>query len=160
MDGKSALALIGRAWTIWAHFSGMALLSIGIAYLIVVSVSGDDAVIIATSPPRGFPSTVIAGGTLSYSIDVRRVEVCPGEVVTTFTALQTPSPITIVTRRAVASLTPGSREDSRVILDLPDAVSPGLWAFQSGVDSVCPLRQKFDVTVPSRTLQVLPRSEG
>lgn len=149
---------MARAWTIWAHFAGMALLSTGLAYLLIASISGDEAVVEVTGGPRGFPHHVRIGDALSYSLDITRREMCPGEVVNIWVS-RGEQPVSVTTRRPVGTPSFGQRMDARVVVEIPPAVFSGDWTFQSGVDSQCPLRRQFDLTVPPRDIRILPRGE-
>lgn len=149
---KDVLSIIGL-------LSILSIVSLAVGFGIVWAVAGDDDVVVMVSGPgqRGQEpkKTVRAGGFVDYVIVTEQREVCPGDAVNTFRSVTAGDPVVVTTRRGSK---PGPvNEPTRYVVSvqLPPSVTPGLWQFESGRDSRCPLRQRYDA-LASMLIEVTP----
>lgn len=149
---QSILAVVGL-------LSIISVISLSLGLGIVWAVAGDDAVVVMVSGPgeRGREPRFTAkqGGFIDYSTVLEQKEACPGEVVYTFRSLSADDPVIIVARRGARPGAVNMATRYVVSLQLPPNVTPGLWKYESGRDSRCPLRQRYD-ELASGLIEVRP----
>lgn len=136
----------------------VAWISVATGFGLVYAISGDDAVVVMTAGPgeRGREPrfTIKQGGFLDYVTVLEQRESCPGEVVYTYRSLSEDR-LVVIARRGAKPGPVNVAVRYPVSIQLPPNVTPGLWAFESGRDSRCPLRQRYD-TLASGLLEVTP----
>lgn len=138
-------------WWFYATMCALLVTAGASGYLIVMSISGDNAVVGDVENLQIFVRKVQMGGNLEYTHDVTRFEACPGDVVNTYRAKDDNGQyrnLVITTRRAiVADSQPRTIKEAHIIVGVPRTVTPGRWEFEAGVDSQCPTRHKYDKLV-------------
>lgn len=140
---------LSRAWVVYAHASGVLMLTLACAWGILEMAAGDGPVIERVSEVTLGTPTVPYQGKLRYSYDTRRYESCPGEVVYTATSQTNHGPQAVVTfRRPLRAIDISARPiEAAAEVSLPESMFPARWAFISAVHSRCPTRERLDVLV-------------
>lgn len=153
---KNAFA---NLWRWWANGCGVMIVAILISFGLVEGFAGDGAVLRRIGELDRPTETTKVKGPVSYGIDINRLESCPGDVIVTMRS----HPLVgdrVVVRFAPSSikpenLNPGIRPTTRVTQFLPSEIGPGDWTYESGVQSNCPTRKRWDL-LAEFNLKVLP----
>lgn len=150
---------IAAAFDVVGLVALLAWVAVGVGFGIVKAASGDDAVVVMVTGPgergREPRATIKAGGFIDYAIVTEQREACPGDAVNTFRSVTGDDPVVVTTRRGAK---PGPvNEPTRYVVSVqvPPSVTPGVWIFESGRDSRCPLRQRYD-PLATMLLEVTP----
>lgn len=135
-----------RYWRIYSTMAGVFVIASALTYVVITASTGEqnDPVVIVRDFRLHTP-VVPAKGEITFSLWRNSSESCPGTAVIAFSSLDVPS--TIVSVRYPYA-TPGYNSPPRLTItrQLPVQVTPGKWRVQTGVDSRCPTRQRYDET--------------
>ena len=154
-DTEESRSYIQRVWAVYSTICGMAVLSGGIAWGILYVVSGNQEVARPLSPPRIEGSTrVREGDTLTFRLDLQRIESCPAEAVDVFTPYEQGGGVH-QQRRTARNVSPGKIMDFPIRVSVPRAMIPGRYKYQLELDSHCALRERLDV-LATFDIEVLP----
>ncbi|MFC5423252.1 hypothetical protein ACFPOB_27280 [Bosea eneae] len=141
------LSWLYRAWAIYAHASGVLVLTLACAWGILEMAARDGPVIERVSPVTLHTAHTPYLGRLRYSYDTRRYESCPGEVIYTATSQTNHGPQAVVTfRRPLRAIEINDRPiEANADVSLPESMFPARWHFISAVHSRCPTRERVDI---------------
>lgn len=129
----------------FTQLSALAVVSLSAGWLIVSYFAGDGDVWEGKNL-RLHTQSVRIGERISFTLDLKANESCPGEVVTVMTSsTNNGPPATVTFRRPV--MRPGiSVNDATGFIQLPESVTLGRWHVVHGIESRCTKRTKFDTT--------------
>jgi hypothetical protein len=143
------------AWCWWSYLCGAAAISLGIAYIIVTTIAGDKPVVEEADNIRIESTRVRVGGQIEVTMDMKRNEACPGDVVLIYKLLGVESPSVVTVRRSVQENAVREFKGAHYSIPIPAGVGPGKWRFELGVDSRCPTRQRYDPLMTAN-IEVIP----
>ena len=157
-------------WRWAANLALAAVISGGLSLWVTNRFIGDAAVVTALSKPqpevgascsdRAVPC-VHAGDPIAFVQDMRRFEVCGGDVVELFSRPPHIGPAAghavelIQQRRPVQNPAVTVYPNVRIATETPRSLTPGRWGFSWSVDSRCPERRRVD-EIASFEFEVLP----
>ena len=159
----SVKRVLGLAWLIWAHGAGISIIALGLSWsLLSATTTPDRPVVEPINAVERVTTEVKVGGTVYYTLDIRRNDSCPGVVTNFFREVVTPEQ-----RRAgegggtEAALRAGRNTESRTYPDaegsipLLSTIYPGDWEITISVDSKCATYRRVDTLLQTR-IKVLP----
>ena len=81
-----------------------------------------------------------------------RHESCPGEILRTWSSADprnlgqvlASDPAVFASKRPVAEYGVKTYDDVRAVIDQPATITTGLWIFETGIQSRCPTRTRYD----------------
>lgn len=138
--------LLSRAWRAWCALCGvLALAGMATLALFGAVLPDRDTPVVVVSDFKLLTPTAPANGDFSFQVTRKSNESCGGWGTVVFTS--TFLPITIISAR-FPLVTPGynSPPPLTVTRPVPRGVTPGRWIVETGVDSHCPTRTRYDVT--------------
>lgn len=135
-----------RLWAFIAQASAISLVAGLISYWLLSYFASDGAVIIVTRQAQPASTTIPYKGTLSYSIQTKRVASCAGYVTSNFQRDDVKGAReSVVFSRMILATEIRPAFDATVSIVLPDAVVPGRWTFSATVTSRCPTYTQVDL---------------
>jgi hypothetical protein len=135
-------ATLGSLWHLYTQSVGIIAIAAAISFGIMRAMSTAGPVIEVVSGPFPVSTKIPYRGILSYRVSTRRLESCEGTVVYTFT--RAVPRVSVVIARPIPAGDIRSTLNSLIRIELPDSVYPGVWKFQSTVDSQCPTYSRQD----------------
>ena len=135
-----------RAWQLYANVSAVAMTSAIMTALLLGSVlPSADKPVIETSNFRLITPVVRLDGEFTFQVDRKSYESCGGEAVVTF--ISKTRPVMGISGRFPFG-TPGYNSPPPLTITRPvlRGVTPGRWTVETGIDSKCPTRTRYDRT--------------
>lgn len=144
-----------RLWDWYSHLSGLVVMSLAIALIVVFTFADGGGAVWEGSNLVVHTSKVHVGERLSFTLDLKANESCPGEFVSVMTSLTNSGPPATVTFRRPVTRPGISVDDATAYVELPESVSPGRWQFIHSVESRCVKRVRLD-ELARFNIEVLP----
>lgn len=133
-------------WTLWAHFSGIFVISVGLAFALVQSFERSGPVSIHSEQKVITPQAVV-GRSLIYEVRVDRRESCPGRIVEYFQRTDGPNREQIVSTRPIVTTQVAVTPKLRIAVILPGLITVGRWHYKAALVSDCPTRKREDIII-------------
>lgn len=140
------LRAASNVWEAFKTVAGVAILAAALSSAIFYFASGeDDEPVVITSDFILHTPRVPVGGSFTFSVWRDSSESCPGVGVVSLSPVEN---LNVVISQRYPLSSPGFKSPPplTVTRQLPRNVGPGKWRVQTGVDSVCPTRKRFDQT--------------
>lgn len=137
---------IRAAWELYANVSAVAMTAAMMTVLLLGSLTSPaERPIIEATNFRLLTPVVQVGGQFTFQVDRKSNESCAGDAVVVFTSVDSP---TVVISGRFPLATPGYNSPPPLTITRPvlRGVTAGRWNVETGVESKCPTRQKYDVT--------------
>ncbi len=135
-----------RAWWLYANVSALAMTSAILTAALLGSVLPSwDKPVIEVRNFRLITPVVPVNGDFTFTVDRKSYESCRGEAVFTFTSMTRPTKV--ISGRFPYG-TPGYNSPPPLTVTRPVLrdVTPGRWIVETGVDSKCATRTRYDRT--------------
>lgn len=137
-----------KLWVVYANVSGVLLASfVGAYVLVTVVLPGVDDPVVTIEKFELLTPKVRVGESFTFRVWRKSHESCPGTGVVAFTSMSRDKPSVVISARYPLA-TPGYNSPPllTVTREMPREVYPGKWHVRTGVESQCPLRNRYDQT--------------